>query len=377
VWCKEGKLQQNQGKTFCDDVKRSYYVRNNVKHQCPLSLVDEAVCESGILKYKDNFWHDGLDLAQPIILNEHTTYAFSGGTLTSMSKFYRCRGQCSVDEHSGNITCPLGTHGVLCGLCNDGFFPALNGHCEPCQASGSDVVTQGWLFLILGALAVGISSVLLYRRLIKNQSFFLDLFDQLSSKFKLTTAFFSIALMTGSAYEIRWPQGYLDFLSFFAVFAFDLFGTIKLGCIVSYDADSAMYALSTLLLTLELGIMVGIWSSKSSATASFARRLVALELLLTYLFYPFGCKVLFSTFDCVEVDGVGYLRSDLRIDCASKAHGRAQAFAAFMILAFPIGLPLLYFGLLWRHREQLFDEEGTMSFMRFFYKEYERKFYYW
>ena len=48
-----------------------------------------------------------------------------------------------------------------------------------------------------------------------------------------------------------------------------------------------------------------------------------------------------------------------------------------MILAFPIGLPLLYFGLLWRHREQLFDEEGTMSFMRFFYKEYERKFYYW
>jgi hypothetical protein len=123
--------------------------------------------------------------------------------------------------------------------------------------------------------------------------------------------------------------------------------------------------------------MVGIWSSKSSATASFARRLVALELLLTYLFYPFGCKVLFSTFDCVKVDGVGYLRSDLRIDCASKAHGRAQAFATFMILAFPIGLPLLYFGLLWRHHDQLFDEEGTMSFMRFFYKEYERKFYYW
>jgi hypothetical protein len=58
---------------------------------------------------------------------------------------------------------------VLCGLCNDGFFPALNGHCEPCQASGSDVVTQGWIFLILGALAVGIS-VLLCRRLIKNQS---------------------------------------------------------------------------------------------------------------------------------------------------------------------------------------------------------------
>jgi hypothetical protein len=42
-------------------------------------------------------------------------------------------------------------------------------------------------------------------------------------------------------YEIRWPQGYLDFLSFFAVFACDLFGTIKLGCIVPYDADSAMY----------------------------------------------------------------------------------------------------------------------------------------
>jgi hypothetical protein len=64
------------------------------------------------------------------------------------------------------------------------IFPGPErGHCEPCQASGSDVVTQDWLFLILGALAVGISVLLsaLSANLIKNQSFFLGLFDRLSS----------------------------------------------------------------------------------------------------------------------------------------------------------------------------------------------------
>jgi hypothetical protein len=62
--------------------------------------------------------------------------------------------------------------------------------------------------------------------------------------------------MIGNVYQVRWPDGYLDFLSSFRIFAFDVFDTLRIGCLVSYDAHSAMYGLSIFLLALEVGVIV-------------------------------------------------------------------------------------------------------------------------
>jgi hypothetical protein len=50
-----------------------------------------------------------------------------------------------------------------------------------------------------------------------------------------------------------------------------------------------------------------------------------------------------------------------------------------MIFAFSVGLPLLYFGMLWTNRKQLFATDGSnqLAFLRFFYREYDEKLYYW
>ena len=82
-------------------------------------------------------------------------------------------------------------------------------------------------------------------------------------------------------------------------------------------------------------------------------------------------------FNCIEVDSVRYLRSDLSIECESEPHQSAQAFAGFMIAAFPVGLPLLYFMMLHLNRKQLFDDDGKMAFLQFFYREYKEELYYW
>ena len=185
--------------------------------------------------------------------------------------------------------------------------------------------------------------------------------------------------MVGNVYEVRWPQSYLDFLSFFTVFAFDLLSAFKFGCFMSYDAHSMMYGISAGLLALELGTVVGLYISHRGGTAwRTTQRLVAIQLLLTYLVYPFGCKVIFSMFDCINVDRQKYLRSDLSIHCDSPAHKSAEAFSVFMILVFPLGLPVLYFGMLWHNRDRLFGKDkSSMSFLRFFYREYDPRFYYW
>jgi hypothetical protein len=189
--------------------------------------------------------------------------------------------------------------------------------------------------------------------------------------------------MVGDVYEVRWPQVYLDFLSFFAVFAFDPFGAFGLDCFLQYDAHSAMYGLSAVLLALELGVVAGLvanhYVQQASGRAGYIRKFVAFQLLLTYFVYPFGCTNLFAMFDCITVDRVRYLRSDLAIDCDSDAHQTSEAFAGFMILAFPLGLPALYFAMLWSNRSHLFDTEtgGGVSFLGFFFREYNPRFYYW
>jgi hypothetical protein len=50
-----------------------------------------------------------------------------------------------------------------------------------------------------------------------------------------------------------------------------------------------------------------------------------------------------------------------------------------MIFAFSVGLPLLYFGMLWTNRKQLFATDGSnrLAFLHFFYREYDEKLYYW
>jgi hypothetical protein len=48
-----------------------------------------------------------------------------------------------------------------------------------------------------------------------------------------------------------------------------------------------------------------------------------------------------------------------------------------MIVAFPVGLPVLYFLMLHLNRNRLFDDDGKMMFLQFFYREYKKELYYW
>ena len=165
---------------------------------------------SGVLEYDSGYWHDGLDLSSPVESDTDTTYSFKkGAALNNRSKFYRCRGNCAVEKHRGDVTCQSGSRGVLCGICADGLVAGANHECTPCKASVSDI---GWILLLL-AVTTSFIAVSMYAVRFRDYTAILtNLREKLTSKFKLTTAFYSIALMVGSVYEVRWPQAFLDYL---------------------------------------------------------------------------------------------------------------------------------------------------------------------
>jgi hypothetical protein len=102
---------------------------------------------------------------------------------------------------------------VLCGICADGLVAGANHECTPCKASVSDI---GWILLLLAVtssfIAVFIAVSPYAVRFRDYTAIFTKLREKLTSKFKLTTAFYSITLMVGSVYEVRWPQAFLDYL---------------------------------------------------------------------------------------------------------------------------------------------------------------------
>ena len=185
-----------------------------------------------------------------------------------------------------------------------------------------------------------------------------ELQTQLSSKFKITVAFFQIVLLVGGVYEVMWPTGFLDFLANFSFFEFDFLQFFRIACVVQYNEHTVLYWLGSVLVCLEGITIIGLlYVGRKTASAAAPREVHALDtaagaadasrmprakqtaaaakppkgktkgkrtrvlvgyiLLLTYVIYPLACKKLFGIFNCIEVDGKRYLLSDLNIDCRS------------------------------------------------------------
>ena len=71
-------------------------------------------------------------------------------------------------------------------------------------------------------------------------------------------------------------------------------------------------------------------------------------LILTFLLLPSVSVKIFTTFACDEFDGDygSFLKADYSIDCGSDEHALFWWYAVAMIFCYPIGIPLMYYGLL-------------------------------
>ena len=79
-------------------------------------------------------------------------------------------------------------------------------------------------------------------------------------------------------------------------------------------------------------------------------------IVVALLLYSMASSAAFRAFVCDALDdGKVSLRSDYRIECNSPRHRTFQMYAVAMIVAYPLGIPILFAVLLFRNRKALVD----------------------
>ena len=110
-------------------------------------------------------------------------------------------------------------------------------------------------------------------------------------------------------------------------------------------------------------------------------------ILLAFCLVPSVSRTVFSVWECetIQLDAstnedIRFLRDDLSIICdTSDEHKVATYAAAVLVLIWPIGMPLLYFWLVWKCREDIKSGMPT-HFARatsFLWREYRVPLYWW
>ena len=160
--------------------------------------------------------------------------------------------------------------------------------------------------------------------------------------------------------NVAFPDVYQRFLDAVDILNFELSWVLSAGCVFNLDFHDQLliatigpiFGMSLLGITFVMAAAKH-WGSEATLL-NVRRRHLSMVLLVTFLIYSSVSSMVFQMFACeVLDDGKSYLRADYRIECDSAKHQALQIFAGFMILLYPVGIPLLFSGLLFRDRNLL------------------------
>lgn len=161
--------------------------------------------------------------------------------------------------------------------------------------------------------------------------------------------------------NVAYPDLYQHFLDCVNLLNLDLGWLPSVGCIVDFGFHQRLL-ISTSGPLLAMVLLAGTFlhamrrhGTVCEEAAHIIRwKYLSAVLLLTFLVYSSASATVFQTFACECLhDGNEYLRADYRIQCDSPTHRGWQLYAAFMVVVYPVGIPVAYSILLSRHRRRL------------------------
>ena len=160
-----------------------------------------------------------------------------------------------------------------------------------------------------------------------------------------------------------YPKLYQSLLDMISTLAnFDLGWTSSAACImdVNFHVELLAATVGPLLLVALLGLTytIALHRNRGSerALSAVRRKHANATIVIALLLYSIASSAVFRAFACDPLDdGIAYLRSDYRIECNSPKHKAFQVYAAFMLVVYPLGIPIFFALLLFRQREALMD----------------------
>lgn len=269
--------------------------------------------------------------------------------------------------------CRQGHKGPYCSVCESGYYKH-GGVCLSCSSSGTRL-----MMTLLPTLCFLFCLLLFYLWIIRDKllQYFFSQADALTkkaetyhltglrTKFKILLAFVQIINQIPFALDVDFPQIYLEFLDYLWIFNLDFVEFLNFECIYQrnfYDklveATLGPFILITVIITLlllRLFIAYRLNSLNPSYTYSqFRKEAIFCSLLLSFVVFSPVSITVFQTFACESFeDGTSRLITDYTIECSGSEYEYYVVYSSFMILIYPLGVPALYFALLYIYYKQV------------------------
>ena len=381
--CEIGKWKGAQGVNSCNRCEET--LRNSITARNGSTSASACICPAG------NFENENKKNACEKVL-EGMNRTVEGMTLERLylDPGYWRTGLTSLDIRpcrfdgacvGGNCTggtkdtmyCREGHYGPYCNLCRKGYSPDAFGLCQICGEKNS-VVTFAIFVVGLGILFVCL--ILCLARKIKKARNDTE-GDQDKTPFKrfkngakiLFAGWQIISSLPSVAPTIDLPPNVKEVVYRSQIFNLNPFQLLNALC----WSEGLNYYQELLGMTLPVLIVCGLLFGTGALRGKrLGKRLINIGIAVLYLTLPTISTTIFKVFPCDWFDdGTGWLRADYSITCRDDARSLWKLYGILMLLVFPIGVPFLYFVLLWRKRDSLVvvekredDHEVSVSELR-------------
>lgn len=290
-----------------------------------------------------------------------------------------CRGGSQIEN--SDSYCETGNMGPYCAVCAHGYRKGVGDRCIECGEKQAGLISLGILLAVLSVTLASIVFLFLIDRLSilkpvitchKNgartnrlTALIVKTVRENSHKLKILVVVWQILVVFPEIVNVTYPEKYSSFLKWMKIcttfFSFNL-DFLSSSCIFpSLDHYRRLLATTIIPITLLL-VMTGTYFlsrkingvSRDSLQATWARH-VSVGLVITFLIFTSTSTAIFKTFVC-DTDALperGFLRSDYSIECFTLTHTLYRTYAGVMIFVYPLGIPFIYFVLLYKNKEVL------------------------
>jgi hypothetical protein len=379
------------------------YVNNGTAIPCPAAA--DCTVATGLtlvtLPLRPGFWRTGPhsgDFRQ--CPSQFAQYCKGGAFSPGSSR----RALASIESAMGALCIPHHV-GPYCATCEASYVKRGADHvCQSCEGVGSQDSARiaGILSGIVAALLLCIAwyfchvwfarippGELMKRpilsKMVRFDRFIVSKLDWVAyaDKLKILVGLFQVIGSMSLLFADVLPSFFQELARVFSIFALDLVTLFDFGCSLPEQNHFTSLLISTLIpigvvaLTVVVHSSAQKWIIKENAALSRSISTAAWTFTLIFLFfvYPSVSAKVLRTFPCDYLDdGSASLVADHSVNCATSEYASFRAYAIFMSLVYPLGVPVLFLGLLlWRRQKlhpRVLDAElqvENMSFLKRFF----------
>jgi hypothetical protein len=313
-----------------------------------------------------------------------------------------------------------------CAVCAKGYSKSIGYQCTQCK-TGTKAAIYSALAILLATFLLAIWYLIIQLLGLSDGQDAITNFAAVNvmqkvaslpwDKLRIPLVAFQIVTQFISITGLPLPNIYRRFLSWTDVFNLNLGWLLSLSCLTHIDFYQKLlittlgpFAAAAALICTHTAVryknQVRAVTEYTSQRITQPTRTSRLEkalakhylvfLAMTFLIYSTVSTTVFQTFACDRLDEdintavtTRFLRADYSIQCDTHEHKMYKAYAAIMVIIYPLGIPALYAWLLWSNRHKLSSNNESSVHMldrnrdvslrptRFLWKTYTPQMYYW